>query len=910
MNPFQKRSKAGILLELFLDSFLLLLFALQAFVIGCVLAYGYLPVPTDWANKQVANYLPEGLRLEAETIRLKLNGDVELGNVNAWTDSIDQPILSSNTAVVHLGIAEGKTIIPSVESVVVSSGTLFLPAVYSPDGLSRPILEKTAFKLIPESDMIRIESFAALHETIRLRGSIEWPITPSSGSTADAIPLSQSLRSSYQSISTAIKEKDRFNIFTNPTLLFHLTANEDNSVKLSTTLSSRELTHEQVVGENFRLRGEFKIQDKQITATSGLRINAKHLDAPKYKIKGEWLDAIVQPDQWDLLLKGKLPEVKLFARKLSVYEVDLIAPIMKVLPAEFPEIEFSGATSGLKGAVTFTGEVDVSKQTGTVHANGSVDLVSLIPEGLSESLPQLRFGSAPNYDLQLAFAEGFTLDSAYLNADAYRISVGDITFDYVDARASFKDNVFSLDHVYARRDWQWVDLQFMLDTTTWDYKVTLIGSTVPYDYNDLLPRWWESIFRRFDFSQVENNHGDFIIYGNTKKSATDLYYGHVSVEKVSFMDVLIDQGTVVVRGRGRYSEVTDINARSNGGWAKGSIGFSSKKDEVRAPVSIRMKFDTELKLDDTKKLFGENIKNILDDFKTETMPRAQLTGAIFHKAYPEYQGLTFFDLKANSNGPISFKNVPLDALSFTLYGRNNVTHIRNLDFGYADGSGSGMIDILTPKDQPASLRYELSITDADKGQAIRNLPQLDSIESDLADNKTKKPSNEGREEGRVDLSLHASGPVDNAYSHTGYGAFTMRSEQLGAIQLLGPLSRVLKDTKFSFTSFNLNTMAASFDLTDGTINFKELQIDGPRTRIRAPGTMKLEDQSLDMRVSVNLFANVGSKDSAIQKMGNVLTSPLTNLLTFDLTGTLKEQKWRSLYDPRKLIPNFSATPKE
>jgi len=902
VSPHRKRSKAGILLELFLDATLLFIFALQAFILGCLLTYGHIPVPKDWASKRVATYLPEGFRLEAETIRLKLNGEIELSNVYAWSDSINHPILESNNAVIHLHFDKANGYLPQVKNLVISNGTLYLPAVYSPDGLRRPILEKTAFRLIPEVGMIRIDSFAALHESIRLRGSIEWPIVPPSSTTP---PLAERIGNFYQSISVAMAERDRFNIFTTPTVAFHLTTDQtDRSVKLTTAVSSRALKHPLATGQNFRAHTKIRIKDRQILAESDLRINAKQLNMPSHSISCSGLDAIIDKNDWQTLLNGQLPDLQLFARKLTVHEIDLTAPIIKVRPSDYPNISFEGATSGLKGAVTFSGTINATHLSGNVHAKGSVDLVSLIPGELAEALPALNFEKAPYYDLKLQFADDFALKAAYLNADAYGVSVDGITFDHIDARASFKDNIYSLDQVYARRDWQWVDLGFHLDTRTWDYKVSLIGSAVPYDYNSILPRWWAAIFKDFDFSEVQENHGDFIIYGNAKQSVCDLYYGHAFAEKVRFMDVMVDSATTTVRGRGRYSEVTDIDAVSNGGWAKGTIAFASLPDEINAPVSIRMHFDAQLALDDSKKLFGENIANILNDFEPSAQPTVTLTGAIFNKAYPHYSGLSYFDLKATSNGAIKYKGVPLDHLDFSLFGRDHITHIRDLTFGYADGLGSGAIDILTPPQGEATLRYHISLKDADQDQAIRNLPQLDTIEGDLANGNKAQADKNGREEGRIDARLHAQGPADNPYLHNGYGSFTIRSKQLGAIQLLGPLSRLLQNTRFSFTSFNLDKMIGAFDLDNGMITFDTLDINGPRTRISAPGTMTLDEQALNMRVTVNLFANVGSPDSPIKRVGNLITSPIPNLLVFDLTGTVKNQKWRSLYDPRKLIPTF------
>ncbi|MGJ8653699.1 MAG: hypothetical protein ACSHX8_10535 [Opitutaceae bacterium] len=888
------------MIELFFDASLLLIFIPQAFLLGCLLTYGYIPIPKDWASEQIAPFLPDGFRLEAETIRLKLNGEIELSNISAWTNFVKQPILEADGAIIHLRLNRNESYLPQAQSLVISNGTLFLPAVYSPDGLRRPILEKIAFRLFPKQDLLRIDSFAAKHDNIRLRGSIDWPVTPQEAT--EGTPDTR-LRDFFEMTSKAIKEKDRFNILTTPTLAFHLTAASDSSIQIDTRLSSRELNHAKATGSNLYLDATIRIKDNQFYATEALRVQATELHIPDYQVSINRLDGVIPKEELQTLLQGEIPNFKLFAREFSAYEIDLVAPILDIKPKAFPDIYFAGATSGLKGAVTFSGDINLEKQTATAHAKGSVDLLSLIPEDLGSALPTISLTKAPHYDLNLTLSEGFALESAQVYANTYGVTVDDITFDHISARASFKDKVYSLDDVYVRRDWQWVDLKFSLDQKTWDYKVTLIGSAIPYDYNALLPRWWEAIFLDFDFSSVKSNHGDFIIYGNAERKVADLYYGHAAAENVRYKGVMVDDATLFVRGRGRYVEVAEIDAHSGDGWAKGTIGFSSLNDEVRAPVSLRLNFDAQLQIDDAKKLFGGNISTILDDFESTNLPLTKLEGIIFNKAYPQYQNSSYFNLTADSNGPITFKDVPLDHLNFELFGREEVTHLREVNFGYANGKGSAIIDILTTKDAKPELCYSVKLSNANQKKAISSLPQLDEIKSDLSA-KENPTSDSAREAGRVDISLHAKGPVDNPFQHNGYGDFTILNKDLGSVQLLGPLSRLLKNTKFSFTSFNLDTMKATFALQEDSITFNTLQIDGPRTRIKAPGTISIKEQALDMKVSVNLFANMGSPDSTIKKFGDILTSPIPNLLTFDLTGTIQDQKWRSLYDPRNLIPSF------
>ncbi len=894
MKPKRTRSKGSILLELFFDASLLLLFIVQAFILGCLLTYGHIPVPKELGKTLTERYSPKGFRLEAESIRLKLNGEIELSHLKVWTDAIRQPMLEADGAVARIKMSGKWGFGPSVESIVLSNGTLYLPAVYSPDGMRTPILERIAFRLLPSQDLVRIDSFAALHNEIRLRGAVEWPLKSPSGTATDP---SKTIDRVYRQTAAALKEEAHFNIFTRPTLAFDLTVLDDQSVQIVTHLSSRELKHPQASGENFRIDAALRIKDNDLIADSPLLLSARELQVPQLELSAKSLKGRIAKDDWQSLLRGDWPDLELSAQQLLVHGVPLDAPKINVNPQAFPTLSFTGSTNGLKGAVAFSGAIDAKAHSGTVEAKGNVDLLALIPAEYAEKLPPLSFPQAPYYNLNLAFKEGFALDTINLDANTNGLTLNGITFDHIRAHSSFRNGRFSIDEMYLRRDWQWVDLKFNLDAKTSDYRLSLVGSAVPGDYNAILPRWWAGIFRDFDFSEVEGSLGDFVIYGNTKKKVADLYYGHAQAKNVRFRDVQLNEGDLIVRGRGRYAECHRINARSGDGWARGDIAFASKPDEIRAPASIRLNFQSHLRLEDAQKLFGGSIANIIGDFETDVLPTTTLQGVIFNKAYSQYHGLTYFDLTADCDGPIKFKGVPLEGLKFSLYGRDSITYLRDMEFGYADGKGAAQIDILTPEGHTPEVRLLLSLNGADQTKALQGLPQLSLDEE--ANTHKGEPT-----ESQLDLNLHARGPVDDPYLYNGYGNFIIRNDELGSIQLLGPLSKLLENTPFNFTSFNLNEMKAEFRVEQNKLKLKPFTIDGPRTHISAPGTLRLDNQELDMRVSVNLFANMGAPESPIKKVSDFLKSPLPNLLEFQLTGTLKKQKWRSLYDPRNLILIF------
>jgi hypothetical protein len=831
------RLKGITLLEFSFDFILLLAFSLQCFVAVCLLLYGYIPIPSEWANRVLAEKDVGGIHIQAERFRLKLNGELQLSGVQVHSERTRLPIVEADNASIKYQLWADGALKFQATKLVVSKGTLYLPAVYAPDGERSPILERMAFHLNLSPQLLRFDSFAALHEDIHLRGRIEWPLdTLHTGpQSSDAIGRF------YQLIASALREKQRFSPFIRPTLAFDLHAEENDSIQITARLSCDELQYADATAENFSLDAAIQLQDGILRAQSPLRLRAKALDLPGLNISARSLTGHIAQTEWTQLLRGSWPDFEIAARQLSVQQLE------RQIELQHPKVAIS-------------------------------------------PMAQLN--------------EGFALDSASFKINGDKLTANGITFDHLLAHGSFTNGGVDLHDILVQRGPQWLDAKFSLNRSTKDYTLALIGSAIPYEYNALLPHWWAAIFRDFDFTAESNVRGDFIIHGNTQERAARLYWGHAAVHNIHYKGVPIERGEVIVRGRGRYVELNQLRASSGEGSVNGELAFTSRKDGIKVPVSVRYAFESEqMPLYAAQQLFGENVRKLIQDFELTERPHITLHGVHFNKAYPEYAAHSHFTLNAETQAPLTFKQLRLDYLKFTLNKRADISHLRELTFGYAQGTGTGAIDILTPQNDRNELRFTLALNDANQALALQNLPTLEAKAEDKP-TRAKASEQESYGNGSVDLRLHARGPLDNLYQYHGYGDCTVRNQQLGAIQLLGPLSRLLQNTPLNFTSFNLETMQAQFEIAQHELRINQLQIDGPQTQIKAKGTVQLEDQALDMRVRVNLFANLGNPDSPLRKLGSVISRPLKNLLEFDLTGTVQEQKLRSLFDPRNLIPGL------
>lgn len=893
-----KKLRLVTLLKLFFDATILLIFIAQAFVVACLLIYGYLPIPSEWGNQLIAKNLSPGIILRVDEIRLRPDASIEFVGIELRSVNIKQSLFQADAAELELKW-QGFDEAPSAENLLLTGGTLFAPSVYSPDGYHSPILERVAFRFVQADDNWKVDRFAALHENIRLRGSFDLPAFQEDD--AKALDINEAINTFYTQAATLSQQKKYISYFLTPTVDFKSSNLDTKTQQIELRITSPQMQHAEANAEKLQLSGVIQLSEGKPTLISAPRLTVHYLEVPRFDFTGQSLSAEFPHSDFDDLISGKWPRLKLAAKQLNVQNFKLVAPILQVDSKAYPLLSFHGSTGSLKGAIDLSGQLNAQKWSGHVHARGCLDLVTLFPGELTKKIPKIIYETPPYYNLKLDLAEGFAVNHAELEAVVQRLKIDELTFDHVNARATYANGLYVIEDLYLRRQRQWLDLTYSLDTASSDYRFSLIGSAVPQDYNSLFPSWWTAIFENIDFSRTDYNLGDFIIYGNTQRKPSDLYYGHVKASKLSYKGVALDEAELIVRGRGSYCELHDLNARSGEGWARGDIAFASKHDEVKGPISIRIDMEVQLALTEVAKLFKSDIATIINEFEATSLPVMQLEAVIFNKACPEYTGKSYFDLSANLDQPLTFKDVPLDHLSFNLFGRSEVTHLRDIQLGYADGQATGMIDIFMPAEASNSLRYELALEDADQNQALRDLPQFDHIEDSLEGTKTTKPR---REAARIDLNIRGEGPTEDPFKHKGFGHFEIRNDQLGTIQLLGPLSKILQNTQLSFTSFNLNDMHGDFLYKDDLVTFDPLRIDGDRTQINTPGTLCLSDQTLNMNVEVKLFGNAGKPGSKLRKIGDLIAKPIPNLLQFELTGTLKDQKLRSLYDPRNLIPNL------
>ena len=878
-----------------LNSLLLVSSLTLSLVAGCVIVYGYVPISAKWINPKLQEYQFDGFHIQADSFRLKLGQQIELIGPKIYHRDTKDPLLKADSTEISYSFRKSGSYQFNVTKLIVTKGTLIMPEVYATDGKRSNLLEDVTFHLSPTESCIRIDSFVGKHEDIYLRGSIEWPVT-APRKTQESIPI----REYYKRIESALKEKAKFSPFIQPTLEFALSTDLDNSIDVSLLLSCEQLEHPRLAGNYFSLYSNFVLNQGQLNAKGPLLLHAREITFGDLDIFAEGIVAHIAKERWPEVLKGTLPAFEVSACRLTTGQVKLDASQIMIDLAAFPVLQFSGTTFGFNGSAIFSGALNSTDKSGKINASGAIDIFDLLPDPLIAKLPALKFGATPFYNLSADFNQGFEVRKVRFDVNVKDLTVHKLNFDSIIADGYYRSGILHVDNIQINREEQWVYGSYYHDTQTKDFQISLLGSVIPDQYQPLLPKSSSTLFEDLHFDQKIPLRGDFAIQGNLQEAGEIALFGHARANNFAYKDALFDTCDVIVRGRRNYIELHDIKTKVGAGRATGNLGFTSARSPQSGLVSVRYNFDASLPVETVSNALGGATADVLSNFELTGLPDIQVNGVFFNKDFEDYADKDKIDLQATIDKPLKLYDIPLDHLKFRLTSPDGNLYLRDVQFGYADGIANAMIDILLAgASETPETCFKMSLKDANQAKTIENIPSTDESPPTTPETGNKDPA---RASGLLDLDIHAKGPLSAIYGFQGYGTMKVRNEALGAIQLLGPLSQLLQNTVFNFTSFNLNRVYLIFEIDREQLLIDKLEINGPRTRISAAGTLQLPDQALDMDVSVSLFANSGRSDSAINTIGRAVFSPLPNLFLFKLTGTVQNQRIRSKFDPRNLIP--------
>ena len=228
-----------------------------------------------------------------------------------------------------------------------------------------------------------------------------------------------------------------------------------------------------------------------------------------------------------------------------------------------------------------------------------------------------------------------------------------------------------------------------------------------------MPDWWHTIFRDIQFFEQPSCDANFEVSGRFGQRVADFYFGSVHAQNLAYRGVPIDRGQLCIRGRQHYSEIIQLVAQQGEYKANGSIQIAALPDPIKAPLFWSLDIDSSFPLEAYQKLVSPKVAAQIQLFEANQAPEVQFKGKFFTKHYPQYRPYMYFQMHADSLGPIYYQNVPLEALEFKLVGNAEQLSIHNLKAAIAKGHATGQIDFDWQSGLAPSMRIKAAIQGCD-----------------------------------------------------------------------------------------------------------------------------------------------------------------------------------------------------
>lgn len=497
--------------------------------------------------------------------------------------------------------------------------------------------------------------------------------------------------------------------------------------------------------------------------------------------------------------------------------------------------------------------------------------------------------------MDLLLGKDFVLEKAKGNMAVNALNINEFHIDHIssDFELDSSEALISKTHLRTKRGP--VDIVATIDNKKGSYLFAIEGFAVPNDLNSILPKWWENTFIDFTFTEDSKSRGEFAILGLFKNPIPSLFIGRAVGSDILYMDVMVKTSDLLVQGHDYITKIQIKEAHTETGKASGTIQLAVKPDSFPMPESVQLDLISELSLEDSQALFGEDIRTIISHFKTNATPLVRLDSVIFNDYYTEHKDKSYYNLNISTDKPFLFMDRPFEDLNIEVYGRENNHYLRSAVAAFSKGTLKFNADITESDSEDPQLRIDLEILDSDSRLTAKNLTQPFNLES----RKTSVEEVQAKVQ-NLNALLKSKGSLLNLSNHKGFGQLDISGDGLAQIHLLGPFSKALNELKIPIGSFGLNKLNSWFYINKEIVDVHHLEINGDQTQVLGNGSYNINDQSINFDIKVDILKNAFLSFSNLGIFGE-LFNPIKELLSFTVTGTPDKQIWRSRFDPRNLF---------
>ena len=872
-NGANKRRRKGV----FLNGCLVLLLLVQIYVLGSFSLNGYCRLYAPACQWLISHSLPDTFKLSASKFNIYPNGHLEIMQLEM---SSHHPAAQSvHIEKVHLAIQSllKAKVRLYLNQIAINRPHFIGPSKAAQKSLTPFIIDQVQLDLLYEGDYMKFSSIQAFIKEWSICGSVEilhlHHLTQTKGASVNWPQLHSKVDNwikTYQSLKQEI-------VLGKPVIHFSIKQKQNGDWDTAVRLDAEKAGF---TGTQLReIEGSFNYHSSTQNSVPQSTLSFK-IGELSFK-RGE-LQVIAKS-----VIGYKQITAKELSRGLENLQLSINAPqvtINQVATLRLPSIDLQVTKSGvIKTEVLCYLEQLVEKlPTRFARFNGC------------------SFGTAPKLKFELKYLPKVSTISELIGEiNAKDFQLRDLAIDCLQTVFSWQQNCkeIQMHRAYLQRGLEWIELDGRANLERKDYRLAVEASTILTDYNSIMPAWWKKVLRDVQFLDQATCNANFEIEGRFEQKLADFFYGSVHAQNLAYREVPIDNGQLIVHGRQHYSEIKKLFVQQGKHSANGSIHIAALPDPIKAPLFWSIDVNSSLPLQAYQKLVNPNVACQIRAFEAQQAPKIHLKGKFFTRHYPQYRPYMFFQIDADSLGPIHFRNVPLDSLQLKLAGNAARLSIYDLQAVTANGHVGGQIDFNWQSDRTSSMCLKADFEQCDTGSLLKMFHQKEREK--LANLTTIEGS-----PSKIDLKLHLKGPIGNWYAFNGYGRASILDKALGSIKFLGPLSSRLQNTSLNFTSLKFQTLECGFEIAHNLLKFDKITISGQSSQIEMKGQYNFELDELDFRATLLPLSNYLDKINPITQLNRLLHFPLAPFLKFNLGGSLQNPSWRSIMDPRSLLQLF------
>ena len=857
-----------------LHAALLLLLILQVYIFGSFLLNGYFRLYAPLCQYLLNLYIPDAFEVSLAEFRIYTNADLEILQLDMRSQhpAIESvhihsvQVTPTSAFAAHLGLRLNRISISRPASELLQATT------------RKPVMiDQVRFDLHKKASQISAQSIAVIFEACRLHGAIKINNPNKLILTASEPVNWPELHSKIDKWITKIQNLGPKINYRQAIIYFQIEQStaEKLDVESRLLIESIEFANTQLREIDASLHYQLRAQNPDQACRLFFRIGEADIKGADLEIGSKAITA-----HWQAARNG-------FGSLLLNPKIHLQAPqVMIDQLAQFrvPDLEIH---------LTDSGPIKIRGYS--------------VLEQLADKMPN-KFAQVENCLLRSAPKLDFSLDYSSQNPaiknlkaklEVRDFQIEGLAIDHLEGTFSWKDHnkEIELHNASLRRGQEWIQFKGTTHLANKDYHLTVEASAIPTDYNPIMPSWWNKVFRDVQFLEEPKCYGNFEIVGRFGQQVADFFYGSVKAENLAYRGVRIDRGQLNLRGRQHYTEINKLAVQYGDHYARGSIQIAGLPDPIKDPLFWSIDVDSSFPLEAHQKLVSPQIAKHIQAFKASQAPEINLTGKFFTKQYTQYRPYMHFQMNASSCGPIDYHAARFDDLQFKLAGNSETLSIYALQANIANGLASGQIDFHWDDTPAPSVLVKGGIQQSDTKKLLNMFQHGKHTSLSSIAPMKESPS-------KIDLKAHLKGLSGNWFGFEGYGRAAIQDKELGRIKLLGPLSSIMQKTPLNFTSLKFKTLDCDFELDKSALNFEKITIGGHSSRIEMKGSYDIKMDNLDMYATLRPLINYADKINPVTQLNRLIQLPLSPFFKLKLEGTLQNPRWRSILDPRVLLPIF------